>query len=186
MCRDGDGQDGDDGRAADDDAQSVGNARRERVSTPEADECTICLAHARQRVVLAAVDDELGSSAENLDELRAQVSLGSCPTIPSQAPEAPRNRRYRDSRDEQSRHEYRRRDRKDRGRHSGRHGSGRDRDERRGEAAQIQALERINVADHPADEIALPVRLESCWCERLDPLVEADPHAGEDAKGQVV
>ena len=81
LCRDRRGQDGDDGDARDDDAQAVGDTRCERVSTAEPNEHPVCLLHACQRVVLAPVDHELGRTAEKLDELRAQVSLGSRPSV---------------------------------------------------------------------------------------------------------
>ena len=47
------------------------------------------------------------------------------------------------------------------------------RDERRPEPAQVEALERVDVADHAAEEVAAPVALELGRRERLDPLVEA-------------
>ena len=41
------------------------------------------------------------------------------------------------------------------------------------EAAHVETLERVDVADHPAEQLAAPVALELAGRERLDALVEA-------------
>ena len=166
--------------------ETVGDAGRERVSPREPDELAIGLAHAAQRLFLAPVHDELGSAAQELDELRVEVSLHAGSSSSGRTREQPGDRRHCDSCDEQPRDEDRPGDRQDRGSDADRDRAGRDGDERRGEAAQVQALERVDVADHPADEIASPVGLEPRRRERLDALVEADAQAGEDAEGEVV
>ncbi len=183
---DGDGQHGDDRHAGDEHDQAFRDARRQRVSPREPDEGSVCFAHTAERLLLASVHDELGSPAQELDELRVQVTLRARPPTPSSTREPPGDRSRSDSRDEQSGDEDDRGDRKDRGRDADSDRAGRDRDERRSEAPQVQALERVHVADHPADEIASPIRLEPCRRERLDALVEANAQAGEDAKGEVV
>ena len=50
-----------------------------------------------------------------------------------------------------------------------------DRSSRRADAPQVEALQRIDVADHPAHEIAAAEALELSRRERLDALVEAGP-----------
>ena len=62
-----------------------------------------------------------------------------------------------------------------------------ERDERRAEAAEVEALQRVDVADHPAEQIAAAETLELRRRERLDPRVErARGSAPSDAQGEVV
>ena len=61
-----------------------------------------------------------------------------------------------------------------------------DRDERRTEPSQVEALERVDVTDHAGEEISASVALELCRRERLDALEEARPCLSERAQGDVV
>ena len=61
-----------------------------------------------------------------------------------------------------------------------------ERDERRPQAAHVQTLERVDVADHSREQVAAAVALELRRRERLDPLVEAGSNSAERAQGEVV
>ena len=143
---------------------------------------------ARERVLLAPVDDELRRAAQQLDELggelaparrpddgrrrgsSATVSAGTSTPTSDQpdAQESPRRRAGTPP----STPDARRADR--------------ERDERRPEPAEVEALERVDVADHSAEELAAPVALELAGRERLDALVEAraDPAQSPRARGR--
>ena len=61
-----------------------------------------------------------------------------------------------------------------------------DRDERRAEPAEVQALQRVDVTDHAREKVPSPVALELSRRERLDPLEEANPSLPERAESDVV
>ena len=121
----------------------------------------ISAAKAAERLLLAAVHHELRSPTEELDELCAQVSLGGR-TPPARLPtEEAGHDGDGDSPDDESGRENGRGKRED--------GSGdpdRDRARAQGnewwaEPTQVQALQGVDVADHPAHEIAAAVLLQA-------------------------
>ena len=71
---DRDGEHADVGEPGDEDGQRVREAGDERVATPEAHELAIGRADPRERVLLAAVGDELRRAAQELDELGRQLA----------------------------------------------------------------------------------------------------------------
>ena len=71
--RDGQREDADRRQARHQDRQRVGDPGDERIAAAEAQELAIGLTNARERVVLAAVGDELGSAAQELDEIGGQL-----------------------------------------------------------------------------------------------------------------
>ena len=88
--------------------------------------------------------------------------------------------------DEEPRREHDRGGGQERGRRADAGGAGRERDEGGPDASEVQALEGVDVADHPCQQVALPEALELGRGERLDPLVEAGADAAEGAERQVV
>ena len=61
-----------------------------------------------------------------------------------------------------------------------------ERDERRRKPTQVEALERIDVTDHAAHEVAAPETGELSRCKRLDTREELDANPPEGAEGEVV
>ena len=65
-----------DGQPRDQDRQAVGEPGGEPVAAAEAGELVAARAHARERVLLAPVDDELRRAAQQLDELGGELRPG--------------------------------------------------------------------------------------------------------------
>ena len=61
-----------------------------------------------------------------------------------------------------------------------------DRGGRGADPTQVEALQRVDVADHPAHEIAAPEALELGGGKRLDPRIEACPDLAERPQRQIV
>jgi hypothetical protein len=59
-------------------------------------------------------------------------------------------------------------------------------DHRRPQAAQVEALECIHVADHPRQQVPPPIGIQLGRGERLDALVEPDTNAGQEPERDVV
>ncbi len=118
-----DGEHDDRREAGDCDRSCVGQARDEPVATGEADELAVGGPDALQGLVLAAVCDELGRSAQQLDELCRQLpaSGGLSPAGPSHEP--CREKRHRDTAESEADREHERRGRQEeRGRDDARDG----------------------------------------------------------------
>ena len=145
----------------------------ERVAPGEARQLGVGRPDRGELLLLAPVDDELGGAAQQLDELRGQLPARRGLTAPRGAAEPRRERRQRDPGDEQPGREDRAGQRQDDRR--GDHARGRDddRDERRPDPAEVEPLQRVDVADHAADEVAAPEVGELRRRERLDARVEA-------------
>ncbi len=139
-----------------------------------------------QRHVLASVHDELRRAAKDLDELCAELSLRCRTSTARPATEQPSNGGNADPSHEQARDKHEGGGREDRRGNADRyrarqHGHG-----RWSEPAKVEALQRVDVADHAAHEISAAIRLEPSRGERLDPLEEPNANTSEHAKGEVV
>ncbi len=173
MRSDGESEHGDRCQAGHEDRTRVGKPGDERVAATEPDELLVRSRDSSENVVLAAVRDELGSSPKELDELAGQLPARCGLPLTDEPGEPAGEERHRDPAERETdgdhcssdgKHE---RDRDD--------ASGRDRegDERRREAAQVDALERVDVTDHSAYEVAPSECVELGRRERLDALVNA-------------
>ncbi len=156
---------------------SVCKTRDERIAATEPHELAIRLAYPCEGVLLATERDELGRAPEQLDELGRELAAGLRLPTAGDPREARGENWDGDARKREPDREHDRRRRKE---ECGRDDAG-DRDDESHEdgpdAAQVEPLERVDVADHAADEVAAAKRLELRGRERLDALVErrADP-----------
>ena len=186
MRRDGRRQHGDRRRTGDDHCEPVGHSSGERIAASQARELTVDCPEALERLLLAAVDDELGRSAQELDELRREAALSLGSSIAGDAADQPRGERHDDPSEEEPYSEQQRGERKDRCGDADGHHAGHDGNDERAEPAQIEALERIDVADHATHEVAPAVLTQAGGRERLDPLVETHADARKDTEREVV
>ena len=167
----------DGGQAGDEDECPFDDARGQRVAPREADELTVGRPHTADRLILAPVGDELGSTAQQLDELRAQRAPRRGLTPASSTAETRGGDGQRNSSEREPHCERDRRPRQDeRGREHARERDDQADDGRR-ETAEEETLEGVDVGDQAADEIAAPKRVELARSERLDAAVNrrADP-----------
>ena len=149
----------------------------ESVAATEAHELAVRRADAREGVLLPAVGDELRRAAQELDELGGQLPARrrlARADVPSEASGEQRNR---DPAERESEREHDRGRRQDERRCDHTRDRDDERDDRRHEPAEVQPLERVDVADHAAHEIAAPESVELRGRERLDALVDrrSDP-----------
>ena len=186
MRRDGHGQDADDRQAARGERERLAETRDERVATREARELAVQRADAPLDVVLAAVRDELGRPAQQLDELGVQLARRRSPPSGGRTGERSGQHRDRDPRDEQPEGEHDGGLREERRRDADGRGADGERDERRPEAAEVEALQRLDVPDHPLEQVAAPVALELRGRERLEARVEARADPAQRAEREVV
>ena len=181
------GKDTDRRQPGDENEQPCAEPRDEGVAARIPCELAIGRADGLEPVVLATVEHELGCAAEQLDEIAVSSPRATRVPPPGRTGERAREQRHADAGDEQS-------DREDQRRQP--EGSARpprrrplptsDRGGRRPDAPQVEALQRVDVADHPADEIAAPEALELRGRERLDPLVEPRSDVPERAQSKIV
>ena len=144
-------------------------------------------ADALRGLLLAAVGDELGRAAQELDELRRQLGASSRAPQTGRAAEPAREPRHRDAAGEETGGEDERRRRAGTPRSTPTQTAPvDDGDERRAEPAEVEALQGVDVADHPVEQLAVPVALELRGRERLDALVEARAHARQRAQREIV
>ena len=148
--------------------------RRERVAPAEPDELGVGRVDPRQRFVRAAVGDELRRAAKQLDELRRELGASGAPgDAPARRASEPARTGHEDAADEQPDREDAPAAREDRAVD----GDARRRRRRAPtsggpSAADVEVLQRVDVADHPPEQLAAAVALELCRRERLDALVE--------------
>ena len=172
--RNGRGQDGDRRRTGDDHGESIGHSGGKRIAPSQACELVVGCAEPLERRILAAVDDEFWRSAQELDELRREASLRLGSSVTGGSADQPRRERHDDPSEKQPYPEQQRGERKDRCRDTNGDRAGHDRDDRRAEPSQIEALEGIDVADHTTHEVSPAVLAQAGGRERLDSLVEPD------------
>ena len=184
--RNGRGQDGDRRRAGDDHGEPIGHSGGERIAASQARELAVDCPEPLERLLLAAVDDELGRSAQELDELRREAALRVGSSVAGGAADQPRRERHDDPSEKEPYSEQQRGERKDRGSDADGDRAGNEGDDRWAEPTQIEALERIDVADHATHEVAPAVLAQFRGSERLDPLVEAHADARKDTEREVV
>ena len=185
MSSDGEREDSGRRQTRNEDRQGVRDPRDEGVPAAEPYELAIGGAHTRESVVLASVRDKLRRSAQELDEVGRQLTSGGCLT--ADAPrEAGSEERYGDAGEREADREDDRRGRQ----HECRRDDARHRDdesdERRGDAAQVDPLERVDITDHPADEVAAAKCVELGRRQRLDALVDGGADPPERAQREVV
>ncbi len=137
-------------------------------------------------LLLAAVDDELGGAAQELDQLGRQLPARRGLATTRGAAEPRSERRDGDAADEEAGREKRSRQGQDDRGGDDAGGADGERDERRPDPAQVEPLQRIDVADHAADEVAAPEVVELRRCERLDARVETAADAPERAQREIV
>ena len=157
----------------DQDRQALREAGCKRVAAAEAGELAAPCPDAGEGVLLAPVDDELRRASQQLDELGGELRPGGSLTTAGGAGQDDRQRRNERAHEQQPDGKNRGGGGQERGCHSHAPRPDRERHERRREPTDVQPLERVDVADHPAQELAAPVALELGGSERLDPLVEA-------------
>ena len=154
--------------------------RPSRTSSP------IRRADSREGIVLATERDELRRASEQLDELGRQLAPGVRLPTAGDPREARGENWHGAARKREPEREHDRRGRKE---ECGRDDAG-DRDDESHEdgsdAAQVEPLERVDVADHPADEVTAAKRLELRGRERLDPPVERRADPPESPQREVV
>ena len=167
------------GHPGDEDHERVRGPGGEGVAPPEPHELGVGRADACDRVVLAAKGDELGGAAQELHQLGGQLPAGGGLPAAGGAGQRPGQKRHGDAADEQSGSEDDRGGREHRRRRDDRSSGGDDGDQRRADAARVEALEHVHVRHHAVEQLAAAVALELGRGERLDPLVEARPDAGQ-------
>jgi hypothetical protein len=161
------------GQARDEDDQPVTETGHERVAAGETGEVGVGPADLSERLLLAPIRDQLGRASQQLDESGGEVSTdGGLPPadVPSQAPGDRGNENAAENEPER---EHEPCEREDRGGHTHAESADGERHQRRAEASEEQALQGVDVADHPAKEIAPAVRVELGRREGLDAPVEA-------------
>ena len=179
-------EDADRRQPGDEHEQPRAESRDERVATCVARECAIGGPYSVQAVVVATVEHELGCSPEKLDQIARQLPARGRVPPSRRTGESAREQRHADAGDGQSDREDRTGERKDQcGRGDG-DSCHRDRSGRRPDAPQVEALKRVDVADHSADEISATEALELRGRERLDALVEPGADVAERAQCQIV
>ena len=186
MGGDGDSEHAHDGEPGHEHGEAVGEPRDERVAAREARELRVGPPDRRELLLLAAVDDELGGAAQELDELGGQLAARRSLAAPGRGAEPGRERRQREPGDEEPGREDRAGNREDDRSGDDAHGRHDDRDERRPDPAEVEPLQRIDVADHAADEVAPAEVGEPRRRERLDARVEATADPPERAQGEIV
>ncbi len=174
-----------DGHPRDGDAQPVRDARREPVAPGEPGDRAVDLTEPRHRRGFRAAHEELRGTAQQLDELGAERSPGGG-GIGSRSSQPPADQRDDGGAGQEAGRHDERGSGQNRRRHGHRGGADRKADHRRPEAAQIDALEGVDVADHTRQEVTLPIGVQLGWGERLDAFVEADADAGQEPEGDVV
>jgi hypothetical protein len=186
MSRDGDGEHARHGHAGDQQPQPVPGAIGQRRPAREAHECAIGLPEPRKLPGLATVDGKLGGAADGLNELSRQFAAGRCFEPSGPATERAGCGGDCNSADEQAGGEDYRRGGKKRGRDGDRDRAGDEGDERRADAAQVEVLERVDVGDHPREEVSAAVALELDRRKRLDALVHVHACPRQHSQSEVV
>ena len=183
---DGDREHADDRQPGDEHQSRVGEAGDEGVAPAESAELRVGGTRRGERVVLPTVRDELGSAAQDLDELGGELAArGGLP--PADDRDEPRGeQRHGDSPEREAERQHDGGRGQDDGRRDDAGRADHERDERRPEPAQVEALERVDVGDQPGQEVAAPVRVELGRRERLDPLVDGRADPAERAQREVV
>ena len=183
-----------DGQREDADGRQTRNEGRQRVCDPgdegitaaESHELAVGLADALERVLLPAVRDELGSAAQELDELGGQVPAGSGLPCTDPAREAGGEQGSRDAGERQPGCEHDRGRRQDECRRDDARDTDAEGDERRRKPAQVEPLERVDVGDHAAHEVTPTKCVELRRRERLDALVDRRTYPPECPERDVV
>ncbi len=145
-----------------DEPEAIGHAGGERVAAGQLDQRAVGGADPVQRRLLGAERDELGRAAEQFDELGRELSARGRLTAARPGPERSRQRGHRHAGREQTGGEYETGSGQEHGRGEDRDATGQERDEWRLETAKVQVLERVDVRDHPGQQVALAVALELC------------------------
>jgi hypothetical protein len=161
------------GQVGPEDRHGVPKTGSERFAPAEAGELAVQRLDALERRLLAPVDDELRRAPEQLDQLGGQLRARRCTAARGCPLHGGGQERHDDSDGDEACGEDRRREGQERRRD--RHAPSTDdqRDERRPEPAYVETLERIDVANEPAEQLAAPEALELGRSQRLDPLVDA-------------
>ncbi len=174
------------GQAGDEDRKRVRETGGQRVAPAEPRELAVGRANGVELLRLLAVHDQLRCAAQKLHELRGELAACCGLTATRRAPEERGDGRNGDPAGKESHHEYRSGDGKeDRGRDDTRHGDD-ESDQGRSDSSQIEALKRVHVADHSADQVTAPESLELRRGEGLDSRVEALADPAETPQREIV
>ena len=186
MSLDGDREHADHRHARYEEAQCVAEAVGERGPAGDGTSRQSARRIVRGAVPLEAEGRKLRAPGQRLDELGRERAARPCISLTTISATGTRRRRARRPRRAGGR--FRGRALRPEGRR-GEHDRGRSRDQRdegRLEAAQIQVLERVDVADEPRQEVAAAGALELSGREWLDRLVHLCAGAAERAQRDVV
>ena len=186
MRRDGHREDSGRRQSCDENGERIGERGQQRVAATEAHELRIRLPDASGCVFLAAVDDELGGATEELHELGGELATGLRLPLARGAGEHAGDHGNRDPPEQQSEREDPGSRRKNDGRGDDAGRPGEECDERRPDSAEVEALQGVDVSDHPGEEVAPPVALQLGRREWLDACVEARADPAERPQGEVV
>jgi hypothetical protein len=174
------------GESGDEDEGGVRESRHDCVAARNPGEPPVQLADASECVLLTAERDELRRAAEQLDELGRQRAADLRLPPPHVTGEPIRDCRNEGAGEHEADCEYHRgggqheRDGDDRCGHDD------ERDERRGDPAQVQALQRIDVADEARHQVTTPERVQLPRGERLHAPIHGCAYAAERAEGEIV
>ena len=129
-----------DGQARDQDRESLGEARGERVAAAETHELVASRPDPGQRVLLAPVDDELRRAAQQLDELGGQLRASGSLATAGGSRQPRRQHGHEHAGEQEPEGENRSGGRQDRRGHDDARRSDHERDEQRRQAADVEAL----------------------------------------------
>ena len=180
------GQDTGHGQPHHDEAEPLAEASGKGIPSTDPRELDVRLRDLRQQRVLLAVDRDLRCRAQGVCELGGHRSSRVRLTGARSPGEDARDRGHDGPPEGEPDGEHDRRRREHARRDGYRDHSGRGRDERGPDAAQVEVLERVDVGDHAREEISVTVALQLHWRERLDALVHAHANPTEGAQGEIV
>ena len=172
--------------AADENEQARSQPCDEGVAAGMAAELRVRCPDVVEPSVGSAVQHELGRAPQHFDEVGGQSAALGC-RAPAARPCEPLGEQW----DENARDQKSESEDESCSRQNQRSGGDRDDADQRGGgwwpcSPQVEALQCVDVAHHPADEVAVAVGLELCRGKRLDPRVEPRSNATERAQGEVV
>ena len=183
---DAEGEHADHGEPGDDHAEPFDEAACDRAPSRATGELAVQFLDPCDGIAVRSQDEELGTAAEDVDELGGELGAHRPPAPLGTAARRDRERRDADATDEQARREDRARGRHEQRRDHDRDDADHDRDERRRDAAQEQVLHRVDVAHHAGEEVAAPVPLDAGRDLRLEGAEEGATETREHAERKVV
>ena len=164
----------------------VRDAGDERVPLGEAAELPVGGADPGERLVLPAVGDELRCAGEELDQLRRQLAARRRLAAGRPLGHPRCEERHRDASHHEAGGEHDGRGRQQQRRRDDAGSADDEPGDRRADPADREALQGIDVADHPRQQVPAPEGAELGRSERLDPLVDTRPQRADRAERQVV